>query len=889
MNKRICLLILIIALAVPIAVAEEWSVPVTCRSGDEVTQLVFGTDSQALSGYDNDVDVLSPAASPDQAKDFCFVIVRSVEIRLSEDYRPVIDYNYPEESWTLKLVTDEPVAIEWNTAEVSGDIAELVLTIEGSSTDMLSVQSVQAPAGTAFATISARHDGLPSAAFVAEPESGPAPLAVHFYDQSIGEPFVWVWNFGDGTTSGDRHPVHTYETSGTYTVSLTVRNSAGEDSLTKNEYISVHEGITAEFIADVTSGTAPLEVAFTDLSTGHPTAWEWDFGDGQTSDSRNPRHTYGSPGRYTVSLTAKNDLTEDTVSKTDYIVVESSLQADFDGDPRSGTAPLDVVFTDLSAGTPTSWEWQFGDGQTSDVQDPAHRYAGPGIYDVSLTVRNGFGSSTIKKSGFITVGDALVADFEADRTGGPAPLEVRFSDRSGGTPTSWFWDFGDTATSTKQSPAHTYKKEGTYTVTLTVTSAFGTATEVKANYITVGTTPSAGFTATPRTGPAPLSVSFTDQSTGSPDSWLWNFGDGTTSTLKNPIHSYSRSGTYSVTLTVANAFGQDTYTQEGYITVGVLPQADFSAAPRTGTPPLEVQFSDLSSGSPVSWTWDFGDGGASNLRNPLHSYARAGSYTVKLTVSNTYGSDSEIKAEYISVGSPPVALFQADTRSGSAPLTVRFSDGSTGAPTAWRWSFGDGALSTARNPTHIYQSAGIFTVTLQVTNAFGSDEEIKSGYITVGEAPAASFAATPTEGLVPVIVRFTDRTTGDPTRWNWDFGDGSTSTEQNPLHQYTGTGTFDVTLTAGNAFGSSSVTVARCITVISGLPIVPGCVRSPTDPDGDGRCEDVNGNGEKDFNDVIVYFRNIDWIEANEPVSYFDFNRNTRIDFADIVLMFRMI
>jgi PKD repeat protein len=889
--KIIIFLLLLGAFFVPAVSAEPiWTVPITCQSGDDGATLAFGTNSDATVGYDPGIDVIAPDSSG--GTDFYFLLLHSDYNRLREDYRPAIDAYRPEDSWTLAMTADEPedpVSLSWNTAAVPADIPELLLAAGGTSTDMRSVSQILLPAGTTSATITARYGVTPEAAFSADTTGGAAPLEVHFLDESAGDPSRWSWDFGDGETSAEQNPVHTYTRPGRYTVTLTVENDAGLSTETKPEYIVVAESLVAGFIADVTAGTAPLEVAFTDLSTGNPTAWEWDFGDGSTSAKQHPKHKYTEPGSYAVSLTVRNAAASATKTVPGYISVVTPLTADFDANPRSGTAPLDVRFTDLSAGTPSSWEWDLGDGSGSDLQNPVHTYTDPGAYTVTLVIRDAYGSATEVKSGFITVSAALDAEFEADLTQGTAPFAVTFTDRSAGEPTSWLWDFGDMATSTEQHPVHTYLSDGIYTVRLTVATGSGSDTETKVNYIAVGSPPSASFSASPTDGPAPLAVSFTDRSTGDPTTYRWDFGDGTSSTLKNPVHTYSVPGVYSVSLTVGNAFGQDTSTRPGYITVTQLPQAEFSADRRSVIPLQEVHFSDLSTGNPTSWAWDFGNGGRSDQQNPGFTYTRPGTYTVTLTVSNAYGSDTEVKTGYISVGVPPDAGFGADTRSGPAPLTVRFSDQSTGTPTSWLWTFGDGTTSTYQNPTHTYLSTGVYSVTLRVTNNFGSDELSRAGYIVVGDPPVADFDLEPSDGLAPLTVRFTDRSTGDPSGWHWDFGDGGSSTDQNPSHQYRYTGIYDVTLTVTNPYGSSAITLVEAVRVVNSLMTIPGCLYPPTDPDGDGCCEDLNGNLRKDYDDVVLYFNNIEWIQNNEPVFSFDFNHNGRIDFADIVRMFLMV
>jgi len=164
------------------------------------------------------------------------------------------------------------------------------------------------------------------------------------------------------------------------------------------------------------------------------------------------------------------------------------------------------------------------------------------------------------------------------------------------------------------------------------------------------------------------------------------------------------------------------------------PVAAFSGTPTSGYAPLTVTFTDASTNNPTSWAWTFGDGGTSTLKNPSHTYTTAGTYTVVLTAANAYGSDSETKTNYITVTAPPtdppVAAFSGTPTSGTIPLTVVFTDASTNSPTSWAWTFGDGGTSALQNPSHTYTTAGTYTVVLTATNAYGSDSETKTGYIT---------------------------------------------------------------------------------------------------------------------------------------------------------------
>ncbi|AKB55149.1 Chitin binding protein [Methanosarcina barkeri MS] len=333
---------------------------------------------------------------------------------------------------------------------------------------------------------------------------------------------------------------------------------------------------------------------------------------------------------------------------------------------------------------------------------------------------------------FTTTGSTSpVADFSANPTSGNAPLKVTFADKSTGSPTSWKWDFGDGSKSYVQNPTHKYSKAGVYTVSLTAKNTKGSNTVTKKGYIKVVTKPVAAFSASPTSGKTPLKVTFTDKSTGTPTSWFWNFGDGSKSYLQNPTHKYSKAGTYTVSLIVKNAAGRNSVTKTKYIKVITKPVAAFSASPTSGKTPLKVTFTDKSTGTPAAWKWDFGDGSKSYHQNPVHKYSKAGTYTVSLTVKNAAGRNSVTKTKYIKVVTKPVAAFSASPTSGKSPLNVKFTDKSTGTLAAWKWDFGDGSKSFAKNPVHKYSKAGTYTVSLTVKNTAGINTKTISGYITV--------------------------------------------------------------------------------------------------------------------------------------------------------------
>ena len=497
--------------------------------------------------------------------------------------------------------------------------------------------------------------------------------------------------------------------------------------------------------------------------------------------------------------------------------------ADFTAAPLSGAAPLPVVFTDLSDGEITDWAWDFGDGGISTLSNPQHIYLASGTFAVSLAVTGPGGSDTLTRPAYVVVDDQpLGANFQGTPLAGFAPLTVDFTDTSAGPITNWSWDFGDGGSGTAQHPTHPYASPGTYTVSLTVTSAGDTDTLVRVDYIAVGARPDAGFSATPTSGIAPLTVDFTDQSTGQITSWSWDFGDGGTSTEASPTHVYLLPGSYSVSLEVTGPGGTDDEVRPHYISVGdPPPSAGFVGAPTSGDVPLVVQFADQSSGAITAWNWDFGDGGTSNAASPAHTYSTAGTYTVRLQVQGPGGVDQLVRPAYITASDPaPVAGFVGAPTSGETPLVVVFTDQSTGPITSWSWDFGDGGSSAGANPAYTYTAAGTYSVRLTVVGPGGSDAFLRPDYVAVVDpAPGALFVATPTSGDASLDVAFTDQSTGPITSWSWEFGDGATSSLPNPAHTYDDAGTYSVRLTVEGPGGSDEFLRSDYVEVVDPAPI----------------------------------------------------------------------
>jgi len=343
-----------------------------------------------------------------------------------------------------------------------------------------------------------------------------------------------------------------------------------------------------------------------------------------------------------------------------------------------------------------------------------------------------------------------------------------------------------------------------------------------------GLAPVANFTADVAAGNTPLIVTFSDLSSGEITSYLWNFGDGTTSTEANPSHVYSAVGDHTVTLTVTGPAGSNTKTRTNYIGIVIPPEAEFVADKTAGVGTLDVQFTDQSTGIILYYDWDFGDGTVASgersvgsyEQNPMHTFTAPGSYTIKLKVtgSGTGDIDEVTKVDYIKINvDPPVANFVANKVIGGTSTSFQFTGHTVGTITDYLWNFGDGQTSTELSPSHTYSSVGTYTVTFTATGPGGSDDEIKTNYITVLAAPVAAFISDKTSGYAPESVQFTNQSTGTITSRLWTFGDGTTSTATSPSHIYEAEGTYTVSLTVTGPGGVDVETKTNLITVTVSL------------------------------------------------------------------------
>lgn len=577
--------------------------------------------------------------------------------------------------------------------------------------------------------------------------------------------------------------------------------------------------LNASFSAVTVQGCSPLVVQFTDQSTGNPTQWKWDLGNGVISTLQNPGAIYINPGTYTIKLTIKNGSAADSLTRTDYITVHSKPQVDFTAFPTEGCAPLAVKFTDKSiagSGTLNSWLWDFGDGINSNTQNPSHTYIISDSFNITLSVTNSFGcKQVVQKNSFIKVSKGVTAVFDYNYTNacGP-PALVNFNNQSSGTPPiTYQWFFGDGVGSNQINPSHTYLTSGNFEIELIARTEKG-CNDTARKSLSIGNL-SADFSFS---GNACINdpIFFKDSSSPNPLQVSWDFGDGSIETGAKVNHRYITAGTYQVTMTAD--FGGCSSTTKKNVKITDKPKARFTALGNITTCqlPLTVQFNNTTTGA-TDYIWLFGDSTSSEAINPLHIYTMAGSFTVTLIAVNKNGcTDTLINTGFINTGPPQIIGFKNLPTSGCIPLLVNFeADIITSEPvTGFQWSFGDGVFSSSPTPSHTYNNTGAYTVSLIVSTAGGcSDTFSMPEAVLTGTPPKANFSAFPPDACASDSIAFTDLSGGIITDWLWDFGDGVTSTLPNPLHVYVDTGFFDITLRVGNNGCFDSITLDNYVYV----------------------------------------------------------------------------
>ncbi len=645
----------------------------------------------------------------------------------------------------------------------------------------------------------------------------------------------WTWDFGDGTNSSDQNPTHTYAIAGNYNITLTIQAFDGSsDFEVKPAYIVINALPLVDFTVNSGGCIVPLDVTFNNLSSaGANIEYSWDFGNTQTSTDFSPIDiSYGATGNYSIILNVLDTDTGCSNSDTLDLVVN-----DFSG---GIDAPLTVCvgeaaqIDNASTVGSTSWEWEFGDGGVSSLENNSHIYSTPGTYTISLSVLNSVAGCSDDVTQEIEVLPLPVPTFTSSTNLGCAPLDVDFTNTSVGG-VSYDWDFGNgNVFSGETPPTELYASNGFYDVSLAMTDANGCSNIVVIDNMIEVDALEVEFVADVVNGCAPLDVQFTDNSlpldaadpiTG----WDWDFGNGGTFSGEfPPVETYG-TGVYDVTLTISTDNGcsaDSTYTQ--YIEVGTVGTVDFSLSLVDSCAKSEFLFTNESIFVPtpdpgeVDFEWDFGDGGTSTDENPTYNYpSDTGYFDVQLIVDFRGCRDTLLIPQMVYIKAP-ISMFNASStlfcNPNSFPVTVDFTDNSIiGAipdDAEMFWTWGDGTFDNLDDPdfddsdlgsmSHDYGTYGTYTIQQAIYNYTTGCEDSTTTTIVISETIADFSISSDSTCLGSSVSLMNNSSSTDPFgTYAYNMGNSQSLTGANVNYTYPSSGAFDVQLIATNSVGCS--------------------------------------------------------------------------------------
>lgn len=616
-------------------------------------------------------------------------------------------------------------------------------------------------------------------------------------------PYTYYWQFGDGTSSSQAHPNHTYPNNTSWTVSLTVSDINGCDT-------TIYHVVNVDCYTQ--SCDASFTYTFTDCNTiyfdaaasGPQFSYYWDFGDGGTSNAENPTYSYASNGNYLAVLYIIDSLGMCSDALTVPININCASACTINGAfvPTVNSTNCEVFFNATAWGGNGTYTyfWNFGDGTTSTLQSPTHQYPNGSTWTPCLTITDGNGCDT-------TICDTVSV------TCSPSSCDAQFTYTHIGCDSVWFWpasqgpqydyywDFGDGSYSTEATPAHQYASDGQYVVTFYLTDSIAGCWDAYNWIVNID----CGYTPCTTNGnfswyedSTSCDIQFISTAFGgqAPYSFYWNFGDGTTSNLAHPVHSYPNNTTWTPCLTITDANGCDTTICQvvtGNCTTNSC-DATFTYSYSTCD---SIWFIPASTGAQYDYYWDFGDGATSTNMYPSHQYNGDGQYTVVLYLTDSLGMCTSAYTSIVTVncGSGCTVDGAFTSYVDSTNCNVYFYTSAWGgqAPYSYYWYFGDGTTSTGANPMHQYPSSGTYTVSLNITDVNGCDTTVYGTvYVDCDPSPCSAefnytYVACDSVWFIPDLY-------GAQYDYYWDFGDGATSTQASPAHQYAGNGTYLVVL-----------------------------------------------------------------------------------------------
>ncbi len=593
---------------------------------------------------------------------------------------------------------------------------------------------------------------------------------------------TYSWNFGDGITTTQAEPSHTYTEAGTYTVKLTSFGAGLQNEITYDVIIEAiapvpNFSIIGQYINESTK--------FYNYSQ-YAENYKWDFGDGATSTQEEPSHTYITEGIYTIKLTCYGAGFEEEISHTK----EFSL--------RPPTACFTVMeapyyinepikFINCSEYT-TSCEWDFGDGITSTSMDNIvyHSYNTIGDFDVKLTsYGNGLEDEDTETLNIIF--RTPIACLSTNNDTYLKQTYIYFTNCSQYSNSyEWNFDDGSSIVTSETPPAHSYYNVGIYNVNLKATGD-GEQTDETDKQIRIINEPKACFTKDEDIYLVNEYVYFKNCSDYE-NYYQWDFGDNGSSISESPSHSYSSAGYFTVNLTVSAYGYDDSYSENIEIING--PIACFNTDYDVYLVNDDIQFQNCSEYED-DYEWNFGDGASSISESPSHSYSFTGDFDVNLTVSAS-GYENSCPPKNIKIINEPVACFNTDYDVYLVNDYVHFQNCSE-YEDDYKWDFGDGGEgSISESPSHRYSLAGDFEVNLTVS-ASGYENSFPPKNIKIINSPIACFETDYDTYFVGENIVFFNCSENEDS-YQWDFGDGTILYSEEQEHVYNEVGTYEVTL-----------------------------------------------------------------------------------------------
>lgn len=618
---------------------------------------------------------------------------------------------------------------------------------------------------------------------------------IDFTNTSIGYTSS-IWDFGNGDTTNSVNPTYSYPISGNYPVTLVVYNSFGcsNDSTIGPLVINPTPLLNAFIDSNLTCDSS-YNFTFSGSSSNSVISnWEWFFGDGLDSISSNSniQHSYNSTGLFAPSVIATtingcvDSFNLDTINifpKEDY---------SFSSDILSGCPPLDVNFTISTSNNIQNITWDFDDGNIiSGTASANNQYTSNGVYYPIATIESNNGCiQDVQFPNSINLSNAPIGTFNMSNFSGCPPLDVQF-DVNTSVSNTFYIDFGDGYFSANSnSVSHTYNDNGTFNPTLTITDSNNCQNNINMDTVLSGVS-EIDFIASVNEGCASLEVNFL--STSNADTYYWDFGDSTYSTDENPDHTYDFEGNYSVTF-YANDTNSciDTLVKDDYIIVKKEDVDIFTMDTIIACSPY-IFNTDVYNIGVNFWNWDFGDGDLDTGSNVSHTYTQSGTYNISLFTDAPNGCKYDLNN---------FAFLQIDNLNVDATINSNCNDGSinitnnTVGAIQHQWNMGDGTIYNTPNVSHNYIPSQSYVITYESISDIGCSNFEYYTAVFDCNYPNTVICQMPIQNPINQTCGFRNVNMNSPfttaSSWEWEFGDGQSSTEKNPSHYYSTPGVFNI-------------------------------------------------------------------------------------------------